>query len=74
MKIKKIYETIEDDEILSSRIYDIFTNEVGIRQVKYTDDYEIDYEAVEKASKLIVEYLKKEYNLQLNVDAKKFNL
>lgn len=73
MRIKKIYEDSADEE-LANRIYDIFTSEVGIRPVKYSDDYEIDYNAVEEASKQIVEYLKKEYNLQVYLDAKKYNI
>lgn len=74
MKVKKVYEDCTAEDELVLRIYDIFTSEVGIRPVKYSDDYEIDYEAVEKASKQIVEYLKKEYNLQVHLDAKKYNI
>jgi hypothetical protein len=62
MKIKKFNESgfiPSNDEEMKYFIYDILTNELQTRQVRYTDDIEIDPDTEEVAAKNIIIELKK---------------
>jgi len=76
MKIKKYTENLSTDseQELTSLISDLIHNEVEMRQVRYSDDYEISYESIERASREIVKFLIREYNFKMNLDAKKYNI
>jgi hypothetical protein len=74
MKIQKfneVYSSPEDE--LKSRFCDIMDMELVIRNVQYSDDYEISYESKEKTAEGIIKYLKTQ-GLIIALDAKKYNL
>ena len=78
MKIKKFIENNSEtpEEYIINRISDIISDEIYMRQVRYgePDDMEIAPESIGDAAKEILKYLKTEYNFQLNLDSKKYNL
>jgi len=77
MKIKKFNEKFNPynslEEELESHIRDIISYELELRQVKYSDDYEISSDSMDIAAKKIIEYLKSR-GLDLALDADKYNL
>ena len=75
MKINKFNEENINplEQELELRIYTIMSYEIEMRQVKYSDDYEISDESMEIAAKKIVEYLKSR-GLMYALDAEKYNL
>lgn len=72
MKIRRIYEASEEDN-LAIKIQEIIDNETDVLPL-LDDDYEMYTERIENACKLIIEYLKKEYNFQINLNTKKYNI
>jgi hypothetical protein len=77
MKIKRYLESQQipsNDEELADYISDIIEIYLDLRQVPYTDDYDIDPDSVKLASKEIVKELKKIGNLDIFYSSKKYNL
>jgi len=73
MKVRKIYEDIDDEISLQEKIMEILDYELETQQVRYTDDIEISTESKSKAALKIIEYLKQR-GLLLALDAEKYNL
>ena len=77
MKIQKYNEKFNPynsfEEEVESHIRDIISNELELRQVKYSDDYEISSDSMNIAAKKIMDYLKA-YGLTYALDSGKYNL
>lgn len=78
MKISKFNEVhnpaySSPEEELESHIRDIISNELELRQVKYSDDYEISSDSVDVAAKKVMDYLKSR-GLTVALESEKFNI